>query len=1013
MSFTHLHAHSTFSFLDGYGTPTQIVERLTSIGHTACAVTDHGNVFAHVPFQKACREAHIKPIFGCEFYIVDDMTARTRTQETIGASAFPHVTILAQTQQGYEHLLKLSRLSWEEGFYYKPRIDWTTLFRWQQGLIVLSGCPGGYPARLIEGKGPEAAFAFMQDVRQHIENYIVEIVPEPGLPISHLTSPILWQVACELKLPVVFTADAHFPKPDDHAAEDLLLTVGLGKRLDDPARELKLPSYQYYCTQSELAQRALEVIPNLNQAQLARALDSTQVIADACNVEIPRAQTVVFPGTPPGLTPERYLKYLVYEGLKTRDFDETLLNIYTERAYHEVSVMEQKGFCDYILAINDVVRWIKEQGSLVMLRGSAGGSLMLWLIGASEIDPIKHGLSFERFYDENRPDPPDVDIDFERGWRDAAIEYIFTRYGRANCSQVAALSQLKAKQALQDIAFAYGIPRAAFGPLSAALDSHDDDVDKQLAEITDPQALAVLNRFPQFRIMDKLIGQVRQSSIHAAGVLISSQPLDKTIGVVLSQDKKPVAAVDKRGAADLGFLKMDFLAVNGLDIVATACRKADISMDDLYALPLDDREALRVAQSGMLAGVFQLDGAAAFRVGRVIGLDTFDDLVAASALCRPGPGDWVDTYVKHKYNPEAFATYLKSMHPIAADVVEETYGILLYQEQVMRLARELAGFSWPEVHKLRKGAADKLGLNPNTGEAWRAEWSAKFLGGCAKQGVHPDEAQFWWQSIQTHGGYAFNKSHAVTYGVVGYWMLWLKAHYPAAFYEAYLQLDNDDLTVKRLIKEFTVRGGQVQLFNPVVSQANFSSCEDILIGGYENLKGIGPKVAAKLMAAGPYGSWDDLLAQCTPALAEKLNLTRGDDVQAIITLAPWYPVKQTGASEAALRDRYHLMQLNGLPLGTMLEETSVVCGYVTATVFKPGKVIFVLEDEHHAITVRLSARTVEELAPKFKLLEVSDYIAVTGWWTGDVLFARDYTLLQRRAVATPKRGKKGAKTTEA
>ncbi len=998
-----LHHHSTFSFLDGYGTPKQVAERAKELGFSACALTDHGNTFAHVPWQKEAKKAGIKPIFGCEFYVVDDISERTKVQESLGASAFPHVTILASDQAGYRNLLTLHRLAWEN-MYYKPRVDWDAIARHQDGLVVLSGCLGGYPTRLLRARGPEEAAAFLARMRERIQQFFVELIPEPGIEASHEAMPWLVHLAHHLKIPMVLTPDAHFPRPEDHDVQDLMVAVGCGKRIADTDR-LALPAYQYCCTEEELIQRALEVAPQVDRAWFELAARNTEVIAERCSVEIPRAIPVRYPGVTLASADEELWSW-VQRGFRERGIDWRERPEYLERAQREFSMIQRKGFCDYLLVIADVVRWMKDNDRLVILRGSAAGCLLLFLLGASEVDPIVHGLSFERFYDDSRPDPPDVDIDFERGERPKAIQYIYDTYGAANCSQIAALSQLKAKAALLDAAKAFGIPRHEVSPLSAALESADEDVDRQLAEVTEPSALAVLQKYPQLRIMQRMIGQYRQSSTHAAGVLVSSAPLGDVVGVVLDANKRPVACVDKKGAQELGFLKIDCLSVNALDIVAKAVRILGKPMSWLYSLSLDDERAIAAADAGLLAGVFQLDGASAARVAREIRVDGFRDIVAASALCRPGPGDWVPIYTRNKRDRQSFDAYLASMHPVAAAVVSETNGILLYQEQVMRLARELAGFEWKDVHKLRKDVADKVGLDPQRGDAWRSEWSEKFVGGCEQNGVARQEAEFWWGSIQTHGGYSFNKSHCTSYGIVGYWMLYLKAHHPMALYAAYMSLEDDEITLKRLIAEFKTLGGEVRLLDPTHSRETFATIpgRNAIVGGYCNIKGIGPKTAEKLlsMAPGGYPSWGALMAAMPAGMRSKIEatgvLTGEWNVQELIAHAPWFPVPTTSPSEAAYRAEHSLMPLGDLP-SEQMDTDVVVAGYVTATSFDTDRVALVVEDESRSILVRVAKRHVHgAMAAKFRALLVSDYVAVQGWWAGSgSLFAKDVVIISRRA----------------
>lgn len=1028
----HVHLHTSLSFQDGYGRPEQVISRAVELGHTHCAVTDHGNVFAHVMFQKEARKAGITPVFGCEFYVVDNMRDRTKEIKVTGTTGIPHVTVLARNQQGYEHLLKLSRLSWEEGFYYKPRVDWDELALYQEGLIVLSGCPGGYPTRIMLEKGEEACHRWIANMRHRFEHFYVELNPSPAYKESCPTVYKLWKIAKDLGIPSVLTSDAHFPRPENHVAQDLMLCVGLGKKLADAQQNFRIPDYQYMCTAQELFDRTVEALmepsgdsDTMMDDEIWQAIDNSQAVAEMCQVEIPKAKRVAFPGADVAGGADAMLQRWAWEGFQQkwgagklmledgrmmRDVDFTRENVdlnvvcqrYWSRAMHELSVLRDKGFCDYMLAIIDVVRWVKAQNVLVMTRGSAGGCLLLWLCGASETDPLRFGLSFERFYDHTRPNPPDIDVDFEQSFRAQAIQYVYDKYGHDCCSQLAALSQLKAKAALQDVCFALGISRYEYGPLADALDSNDDDVDRQLEDIKDARALAVLTKYPELReLVPQLIGQYRQQSIHAAGVLVSAEPLDKVIGIVLTADKQPVAAVDKKGAEALDLLKMDFLSVSSLDVVADAVRSLGLPVSFLYDLPLDDKAALEVGDVGLLAGIFQLDGASAARVSKRIGIHDFEDVVAASALCRPGPGDWVEIYRQNKSDWHKFAMYLGQFNDRAAQVVKLTYGILLYQEQVMQLARNLAGFEWAEVHKLRKGVQDKLGLDPQTGPAWRAEWSKKFIDGCQWNAVSPAEAMHWWQSVETHGGYSFNRSHCVTYAIIGYWMLWLKAHHPAAFYESYLKLEADPVKAKRLITEFQAIGGKLELLRPDKLTYSFSSPEPgVLAGGLVNLRGCGPVTARKILERGPFHTWDELLQELPKQTREKLEyagvLTDQWDPQALIDLAPWFPVPALGPAEAPIRQVYgeRITPIRKLcqEFGGQECDGVMICGYITVKGKHKDRTILLVEDETGPMTIRVSRWEEKEggLGSKLRGLRVGDFAIFMGWWSGSTLFVKDF-----------------------
>jgi DNA polymerase-3 subunit alpha len=1007
MNFCHLHGHDCYSFMDGYGLPHQVAERIAALGHTACATTNHGNIFSHAPFEKAMKARGIKPIFGSEFYICDNVAKMTRVDETLGVNSYSHVTVLALTQPGYQNLLKLSRRSYDH-FYYRPRIDWQLLARHQEGLAVLSGCPMGYPTRLLEAQGLGACCEFMLARKQEIEHWYMEIDPSPGFDLSEKHTGQLAVIARQLKIPMVLTADAHFPEPKHFQAQDVMCAVSQGKKVDDPERKIKLCPYYYYCTAEELKERAIQCAPAYGASIWDEALQNTALIADKAAVELPRAGKMLYVGLELGKTAQQTLGQWIADGLQRRleegKIELPVWHLYANRAKREFDTLSEKGFCDYMLVVIDAINEMKRRGSLVVTRGSAGGCLILWLCGASVTDPILHDLSFERFYDASRPDPPDVDVDFEQGRREEAIAYVREKYGETNTAHIAALAQLKAKSAVQDVAFAYGIPRHEVGVLTGALTSTDDDVDKQLHEVSDPKALAVLEKYPVLgELVPQLVGQYRQPSIHAAGLLVSSTPLDEAVGIVLGKDKQVVAAVDKRGAASLGFTKMDFLAVRSLDIVAGASRRLRQPMTWLEALPLDDPAALKVASDGLLAGVFQLDGASAARVLREIGCDHFRDVVAASALCRPGPGDWVSVYARHKRDAQSFADYLARHSECAGEVVKETYGILLYQEQVMRLAREMAGLPMERVQKLRKGVSDKLAVQADKekAKAWTTEWATAFVVGAVQNGTPMEEAVRWWAAIQSHGGYSFNKSHCVTYACVGYWMCYLKAHHPEAFYESYLSLETDPIVLKRLIREFVSMGGQVSLLSPERTQMRFSSDgAGTVCGGLLNLRGIGLKTAEKLAQKAPFQTWDKLLSALPKAVRERVQKTglpegKWDDVQQLVLLAPWFPVPALGATEAAIRWHSGLGKLSELPQGLPVSGDVAVCGYVVATAMTKEKVIFAIEDETGTVICRVKNKEVGKIGHEFRGLKVADFIVARGWWSGDALY------LKSAAVALP------------
>lgn len=1019
MAFVDLHGHTTYSFLDGYGTPKQLAKRLKSLGRTACAITDHGNIVGHVDYEKNMAAAGIKPIFGCEFYVVDDMTNRgDRYIPSLGADANPHVTVVAMNQAGYANLTKLSTLSYSEGFYHKPRIDWKTLARYQEGLCVLSGCVGGFPSRLILGKGAEAAYDFVRERVSQIEHYYVELIPVPGLGISMQTFPLLMDIARDLNVPWVMTSDPHFPAPEDHMAEDTLVAIGMRTTVDDPKRTVKLASFHYYCTDEELMARARDTMFGLwtpeHERECQEAMDNSGLIAEMCNVEIPKAKPLLYPGTDVASGGAAAMLWSwIEEGfqfrLKQGKLPPDRLHEYRERATMEFNLLRDKDFCDYILALADICRWAKAQDTLVMCRGSAGGCLVLWLIGASETDSIFLDLDFNRFMDVTRNDPPDIDVDFEVSMKERVYEYIANKYGREKVCQILALSLVRARVAVQDVASAHGIPREEYSALSARLDSKDDDVDKQIEGTDDPLALAVLEKYPIFRMIDQIVGQARNSTIHAAGVLISSEPLSGQIAIMEQPGKPRVSSVDKHGAAYLNYLKLDLLMVSAYDVLADAVRKIGANMAWLYSLPYDDAAVYRLAQTGKVAGVFQLDGAA-IRIGHEIRLDVFEELIAASALCRPGAVEHVPTYKRNKFDDRAFASYTASIHPIAQRNVAKTYGILIYQEQVMRMCNQMGNMPMSQVHKLRK----RIASASFHGFALGPEYGDTFFAGCAANGVSKSEAAYWWHAIKAHGIYSFNRAHAATYAIVGYWMLYMKTHYPDAYFESYLKHEGEsssrnELLMKRLIADYRAQGGEIVLLDPRISRKSFHSPRPgAIVGGWANIVGIGSTQADAIVKNGPYRDWEHVRSKLPAGLYYKLHEAgiTGQvtfDQQAVVELAPWMPIIHTGPEERRLREGFRMASPAALTYDVKSDRNVVVCGYVCARQikartgsFKGEQIIYTVEDEDGAAEWRVSAKNTELAARVKASVKKGDFVAVEGWWSGQQLFVKDFSVLKRR-----------------
>ena len=1061
MKFYLLHCHSTYSQLDGYGDPRQWADRVEELGHGGMAVTDHGNICAHAPFAKEFGRRGLKTIYGCEFYVVDDLAVKERAQRSLGASSFPHVTLLALTGKGYEALLRLHNEAWRDGFWHKPRTTWEQIRVWSEraggGLAVLSGCPLGYPTQLILNKGPEAAYDWLAERAKEVEEFHVELVPSPGLEMSDRSLAWLAKSALELGIPTVLTSDAHYPRESDFEAEDALLRVGTGGKLSLG------PDY-YACTAAELldrGRRCLAACPEAQgaahcgcplDAELTKGLLNAANLADRAEVELPRAKSVSFYRR--DKAPQELLWEWITSGFEERQRQGLIppeqrwssascpasseaasigtaanvgassasLNAYAERAAREWRTLANKGFCGYVLIVADLVKEMKSRGALVVARGSAGGSMVCWLAGITTLDPIKHSLSWERFFDETRDDDPDIDLDFSERWRAEAIDYLRGRYGADHCALLANFNTLGAKAAVRVAARALGLAPGAAELLSAAVTSTSDDVAGQLAACPDPRVAAVLNRAPGVAALARaLVGQIQNQGIHAAGVLVSSEPLDGRVGLMRGAKGQQVAALDKRGAKSLGYLKIDVLLVDTLGVVERCLAKLGRDAAWLEALPLDDERALATARAGWLAGIFQLDGPAAWRVAKAIGLDTFEDLAMASALCRPGPADWVPLYAVRKARPELLNIYLRDAHPRFTAIVRPTNGLVVTQEQVMRMAWELAGWSDREVHQLRRDIGDKLGTQSDlvARAAWLYDNQERWLAGVRRTlglGWEAD-AQRWWTQIAEHGAYSFNRSHCWTYALVGYWMLYLKAHHSAEFYEAYLAGCDDDALIDRLLTEFQVLGGAVELLDPGAGARVFHAPRPgVLAGGWCNLAGQGQAGYVKV-GARCYAGWGELLTACPPVLRARLAAARAGDGSALVQLAPWFPRVPLPADAEELRRRHRLPRLGHL-CGAAAGGARVVA-YVAQT--DRARARLTLKDGTGYVPAAVARRAFNEpVAAAVRALACGDLVVVDGWWSGDCLYvksvavARPATEVNSKTVArTRKADKDGRKVVEA
>ena len=845
--FVHLHVHSEFSLLDGYGHPEQFVAQVKALGQTAIAITDHGNISSHFKWTQACKKEGIKPILGCEMYVVDDSSLKKDRQRN-------HVTVLAKNEIGLRNLYKLVTFSYAEGFYYKPRVDWANLVRFQDGLILTSSCPSGKTGGMV-GKGATDAELEkeLKWQRDSFEHWFVELCPWDYDHGKQYGSR-LYKIATKLKLPMVMTMDCHYPCHDDNAVQDVLLAVQTGAKFKDPDR-MRFDQKDFYVKSKDQLRKDWERVfkglpfrPEL--------ISNTAKIADMVNCEMPKAHPVEFPykGNKHTLL-TRMVKDSMQEKRLAGKKD------YVARMEYELKLIVEKKFVDYFLVVADLVNWAKAQGIFVgPARGSSCGSLVCWLLHITEVDPLKFGLLFERFIDVNRTDTPDIDIDFEDVRREEVKNYLRHKYGADHVSSLLTFNTFQGRMCLQDIGRVFEIPYETVEEVKRFVVKRSGGDVRYGFSIEDTfnsfeQVKAIVNKYPAFEFARRLEGQIRNFGQHAAAVVISSEPITNFAAFYRPKGEgESVVSLDAAGAEAAGLLKMDLLGLTSMTTIKLTLqsikerKKKDI---DLSKLEFNDAKVFKMFCKGNSFGVFQFDGLATYHVLRDVQPENFEQLVAINALARPGPlhSGGTGNYIARKNGTEK-VTY---DHPALKPITGETYGVTVYQEQVMLIVRNIGNFNWADTSTIRKTMSKSRGV-----ESFN-KFEAKFIEGAGKNGVSPEIAKKIWTSIFHFGSWAFNKSHAVAYTHISYWMMWLKTYYPVEFYCAIMQQEADEDKLRQIIKEAKREGQNVLGVDVNKSKIKFSIDGKNIRIGFSNVKGIGEKVAEKLVKMQPFHSVHDFM----------------------------------------------------------------------------------------------------------------------------------------------------------
>ena len=805
MSFVHLHTHSEYSLLDGANRIGDLVRKAKEHEMPGLALTDHGCMFGAWTFHKKARKEGIKPIIGMEAYVAPG-DRRDRSRSGQGERAYYHLVLLARDMVGYKNLIKLSSIGFTEGFYHKPRIDREVLARHHEGIIVSSACMAGEVARHLmagnHGGAKEAAewYANLFDGRYYLE---VQAHDTPGQ--SDLNAQI-FELGTELGLPVVATNDSHFLQPEDHEAHDILLCIGLGKDRDDPNR-MRYDEGLYFKGPDEIASRF---------ADRPDVVENTLAIADAVDLVFEKKYFLPeFPLPPEHPDENEFLEHLALEGAKER-YGDPLPPPAQERFDFEMGVIKGTGYAGYFLITQDFIRWAREHDIPVGPgRGSAAGSLVAYALGITNLDPLEFDLLFERFLNPERISMPDIDIDFCYERRGEVIEYTRQKYGTDAVGQIITFGTMKSRAVIRDVGRALGFEPSETDKIAKLIPNQPGQA------FTVQEAVDGLKEVKQYYELDErhrqlfdysitLEGLSRHASVHAAGVVIAPGPIDDYVPVSVQTGKNGngngadamvVTQYDMNCLEDAGMLKMDFLGLKTLTVIHDAVQmvkarygalsnpetgESYASMDDV---PLDDPAVYKMLSRGGTSGIFQFESNLANDKLRAMRCDRFEDLVATNALIRPGPLDsgMTDVFIERKLGRQE-VTY---PHPRIEKILEPTHGVIVYQEQVMRIASELAGFSLGEADMLRKAVGKKIA------KLIREELG-KFVTRAVERGVEQRTAEDLAEQIETFGRYGFNRSHSAAYSLLSYHTAWLKAHFPAEFMAALLSsvLDNTDSVVK-------------------------------------------------------------------------------------------------------------------------------------------------------------------------------------------------------------------------
>ena len=866
MAFVHLHTHTEYSLLDGSNKITEYVARVKELGMDAAAITDHGVMYGVIDFYKEATAQGIKPIIGCEVYVAPG--SRFDKESHLDEERYYHLILLAENNTGYHNLLKISSIGFKDGFYYKPRVDREVLEKYHEGTICLSACLAGEVQKKLQYGQYDAAkeAALWHEKTFGKGNYFLEL-QDHGIPEQKLVNQQLLRMSQETGIPLAATNDCHYTRAEDAEAHDVLLCLQTGKRLSDENR-LRYEGGQYYVKSEEEMRELFPYAP--------QALDNTQKIADRCHVEIKfHDQKLPKYPVPEGYTSDSYLTGLCEEGFRERYPKATKEQ--KERLEYELSVIRKMGYVDYFLIVWDYVNYCRQNGIAVGPgRGSAAGSVVAYSLKITNIDPFKFDLIFERFLNPERVSMPDIDMDFDVERRGEVIDYVMNKYGKDHVVQIITFGTMAARGAIRDVGRVMDLPYAFVSNIAKLIPQEKDmtiekalSVSKDLKQMYDSDE-QVKNLIDMSR---RLEGLPRNASMHAAGVVISAEPIVENIPLSRSQDGTLTTQFVWTTVEELGLLKMDFLGLRNLTVIQNTVNiiKANQGISiDIDKIDLEDRKVYDSLSTGKNEGVFQLESAGMKSFMKELRPTCLDDLMAGIALYRPGPMDFIPQYIKGKNHSEEIHYDCPKLEPI----LKSTYGCIVYQEQVMQIVRDLGGFSMGQSDEVRRAMSKKkLEVMERERKAFVYGSEEEHVKGCIANGISEQVSNKIYDELIAFANYAFNKSHSAAYAVVTYQTAWLKYYYPVEYLAALMtSVIDDQPKVSEYIQ--AAREMKIPVLPPDINEGQwgFSVNGKSIVYGLSAIKGVGKNVIENLVAEreknGPFTSMTDF---CTRLGDSQLN----------------------------------------------------------------------------------------------------------------------------------------------